>query len=232
MPGREGHLSTLQACRLGRRAPRSGSWLLRGVDLTISPGDRLAVVGPSGAGKTVLLRALTMLDPLEEGEILWQERPVHGEHVPEFRRQVIYLHQRPALFDGSVEENLQRPYAWKAHRNARYDRERVLGLLDALGRDGNFLSKAHHDLSGGEGQIVALVRALQLDPAVLLLDEATASLDRTTVRLAEALLERWHREGNGARALVWVTHDPDQTDRVAQRILHVQAGQIARDSAP
>ncbi|SIO45112.1 putative ABC transport system ATP-binding protein [Singulisphaera sp. GP187] len=218
----------LQAQGIGRRDPRSGTWLLRGVDLTIPLGDRMAVVGSSGAGKTVLLRALAMLDPLEEGAIVWQGKPVQGDRVPAFRKQVVYLHQRPALFDGSVEANLRQPYALKVHRDARahYDGERVAGLLTALGRDRSFLEKGHHDLSGGEGQVVALIRALQLDPAILLLDEATASLDRTTSRMAEALLERWHAEGAGGRALVWVTHDPDQASRVAERTVVIQAGQV------
>ncbi|AGA25169.1 ABC transporter ATP-binding protein [Singulisphaera acidiphila] len=222
---------TLQAQGIGRRDPGTGGWLLRGVDLTIQPGDRLAVVGSSGAGKTVLLRALAMLDPLDEGAILWQGDPVSGERVPAFRAQVLYLHQRPALFDGSVAANLRLPYALKTHRGARYDDERVLEFLDALGRDRLFLEKAHHDLSGGEGQIVALIRGLQLDPAVLLLDEATSSLDRATARMAEALLERWYAEGAGKRALVWVTHDPEQAHRVAARNLNIQAGQIAPEPA-
>lgn len=221
----------LQAQSIGRRDPRHHSWLLRGVDLTILRGDRLAVIGPSGAGKTVLLRALAMLDPLDEGAILWQGEPVQGDRVPNFRSQVIYLHQRPALFEGSVATNLQHPYAWKSHRDTRYNGERVLEFLNALGRDQRFLEKAHHDLSGGEGQIVALVRALQLDPAVLLLDESTASLDRATARMAEALLERWHAEGAGNRSLVWVTHDPDQADRVAHQTVTMQAGRITREPA-
>lgn len=222
-------METLEARGIGRRDPRRGGWLLHGVDLAIHLGDRLAVVGPSGAGKTVLLRALALLDPLDEGAILWQGRPVHGEHIPAFRIQVVYLHQRPALFDGSVEANLRQPYALKTHRDARYDRDRVLGLLDALGRDHRFLEKAHHDLSGGEGQVVALIRAVQLDPAVLLLDEATSSLDQATARAAETLLDQWRKAGDGARALVWVTHDPEQARRVAERRITLNAGRITAD---
>ncbi|WP_406697605.1 ATP-binding cassette domain-containing protein [Singulisphaera sp. Ch08] len=216
----------LQAVGIGRRDPKSEGWLLRGVDLTISLGDRLAVIGASGAGKSVLLRSLAVLDPLEEGTILWRGQPVHGDRVPAFRKQVIYLHQRPALFDGSVAANLHQPYTLKNHRDARYDDERVLGFLDALGRGRPFLDKAQQDLSGGEGQVVALIRALQLDPAVLLLDEATSSLDRATARMAEDLLERWHAEGAGGRAFVWVTHDPDQANRVAERAVVIEAGQL------
>lgn len=220
---------TLEARGIGRRIPRGGGWLLRNVNLTIQGGDRLAVVGPSGSGKTVLLRALAMLDPLAEGTLLWRGRSVHGEAVPGFRKQVVYLHQRPALFDGRVEANFRQPYTLKAHRDAHYDQGRVLELLEALGRDREFLDKAHHNLSGGEGQVVALIRAIQLDPAILLLDEATSSLDRETARAAEALLERWYAAGAGGRALVWVTHDPDQLIRVADRRVPIQAGRLESD---
>jgi putative ABC transport system ATP-binding protein len=221
---------TLEARGIGRRDPRDGGWLVRGVDLTVQAGDRLAVVGPSGSGKTVLLRALAMLDPLDEGAILWRGRSVHGDEVPGFRKQVAYLHQRPALFDGRVEANLRQPYALKSHRDGRYDEGRVLELLEALGRNRRFLDKPHHDLSGGEGQIVALIRTIQLDPAVLLLDEATSSLDRETARAAESLLEGWHAAGDGKRTLVWVTHDPDQLLRVTDRRVTMQAGQLETES--
>ena len=123
---------------------------------------------------------MAMLDPLDAGSIRWQGRAVAGEAVPGYRKQVIYLHQRPALLDGSVEDNLRHPFTLKAHRDRRFDRSGSIDLLARLGRDRSFLDKASRDLSGGEAQIVGLVRALQLDPAVLLLDEPTASLDPAT----------------------------------------------------
>jgi putative ABC transport system ATP-binding protein len=158
------------------------------------------VLGPSGAGKAVLLRALALLDLLDEGVILWGGQAIRCEAVPSFRSTVLYLHQRPTLFEGAVEANLRHPFSLKVHRNRRYDRDRIVNLLEQLGRDTSFLEKSHRDLSGGEAQIVALLRALQLDPTVLLLDEPTASLDRETASVIEDLLKRWHAEGGrGAR---------------------------------
>src|SRR4051812_4591778 len=118
---------TLEAQGIGRRDPKGGGWLLRDVHLTVQPGDRLVVAGPSGAGKTVLLRSLAALDPLDEGQIAWQGQPVRGEAVPPFRKQVVYLHQRPALFEGSVEANLRIPFTLKLYRESRYDVRRILG---------------------------------------------------------------------------------------------------------
>ena len=167
----------IEADGIGRRNPKADGWLIRDVSLSLNPGDRLGVLGPSGAGKTVLLRALAMLDPIDAGSIRWQGRTVAGEAVPAYRSQVIYLHQRPALLDGSVEENLRLPFTLEAHRDRRFDPDASSTGWGGCGRDRWFLAKPSRDLSGGEAQIVGLLRALQLDPAVLLLDEPTASMD-------------------------------------------------------
>lgn len=221
----------LEAEGLGRRAPGGGPWLLRGVSLALGPGDRLGVEGPTGAGKTVLLRALALLDPVDRGEVRFRGRPVAERGVPAFRGRVAYLHQSPALAEGTVEENLHLPFDLAVHRDgggagegARYDRGRAVDLLAALGRDEGFLAKERDDLSGGERQITALVRLLQLDPEVLLLDEPTASLDPDTTAWAEELLTGWVRAPE--RAWIWVSHDPEQGRRVADRRLRLAAGRI------
>jgi putative ABC transport system ATP-binding protein len=186
----------------------------------------LGIVGPSGAGKTVLMRAIALLDPLDAGSIRWQGRAVRGDAVPSYRKQVVYLHQRSALWDGSVEDNLRFPYSLKAHAGESFDRGRVEDLLNDLGRGPAFLAKSSRDLSGGEAQIVALVRALQLDPVVLLLDEPTASLDPETALAVEGLLDRWLTARADQRALVWIGHDATQTRRVTGRRLTLRSGQI------
>jgi putative ABC transport system ATP-binding protein len=216
----------VKACGLGRRRPGGADWLLRGVCFELRPGHRLAVLGPSGAGKTLLLRALALLDPLDEGVIQWRGEGIPAHAVPAYRREVAYVHQRPPLFEGSVESNLLRPFSLRVNRGRRFDRGRVLTFLDSLGRDPSFLDRLTRDLSGGEGQIVALVRALQLDPAVLLLDEPTASLDKGTARTIEGLVGRWLDEAPSQRALVWVTHDREQACRIAGRTLSMQGGKL------
>jgi putative ABC transport system ATP-binding protein len=211
---------------IGRRGPKSDQWLIRDVSFSVNLGQRLALLGPTGAGKTVLLRALALLDPLDAGSIAWQGRAVAGEATPAYRRQVIYLHQRPALLERTVEDNLRHPFSLRAHQERRFDRSRVLELFEGLGRGAAFLESSSRDLSGGEAQIVALVRALQLDPAVLLLDEPTASLDKVTAQAVEGVLDRWFAAGDGRRALVWVSHDLDQAHRVTSERLTIRSGRL------
>ena len=223
-------IALLEARHVGRRHPQREGWLLEDVSLKIGAGRRLAVVGPSGSGKTLLLRALGLLDPLDGGEIRWQGRPIRADQIPVFRRQAIYLHQRPAFAEETVEAALRRPFLLKAHRHRRFDRDRIVRWLGQLGREESFLDKLIRDLSGGEGQIAAFLRAIQLDPVLLLLDEPTAALDANTTRAVEELLEDWLSQSADARAVIWVSHDVEQAQRVADRILSMRAGRLVEES--
>lgn len=223
----------LRAMGISRRDRKSGAdnWLIRDVSVSVGCGERLGVLGPSGAGKTVLLRAIARLDPLDEGSVRWQGRVVQGDDVPEYRKRVVYLHQRPALLDGTVEDNLRYPFTLRAHRDRAFDATRAEELLARLGRDGGFLAKNSRDLSGGESQLVGLIRAVQLDPAVLLLDEPTASLDPATARAVEGWLDEWLAARPDERALVWVSHDADQVRRMTGRRVYLRAGRLESDES-
>ncbi len=170
-----------------------------------------------------------MLDPLDAGVVTWNGKPVRGEAVPAYRSRVIYVHQKPVLHDGSVDDNLRYPFTLKAHAARAFDREFALDILRVLKRDEAFLEKSARDLSGGEAQIVAFLRAVQLDPIVLLLDECTASLDPPTAQALEAAIDKWLSDRPGERAIVWVSHDRDQTLRMTTRCVSLEAGQVVPD---
>ena len=216
----------LQARNIARRHPDGHRWLLQDVSLEVPAAGRLSIAGPSGSGKTLLLRALAMLDRLEGGEVRWKGRPVGRDGIPQFRKAVLYLHQRPALWDETVEAALRAPFALAVHQRGQFDRGRIVRLLERLGRDESFLAKRSADLSGGELQIAALLRAVQLDPIILLLDEPTAAVDPQTAAAVEELLGDWVGNSSDGRALVWVTHDAEQARRVADTTLHMRNGTI------
>ncbi|NET38165.1 MAG: ATP-binding cassette domain-containing protein [Cyanothece sp. SIO1E1] len=206
----------LSATKIGRNF--QGSWIWQDISFELFAGDRLAIVGPSGAGKSLLLRALAGLDPIQSGQITFQAQPLCDLKMPQFRSQVIYLHQQPALLEGTVESNLQHIYKLATHRYRTYDRAQILGYLSILGRSAEFLERSTDQLSGGERQIVACLRSLQLSPQVLLLDEPTASLDTTATEQLETLIAQW-QQADIVRACIWTSHDPAQIGRVTARKL-------------
>ncbi len=216
----------LEAHRIGRRATATGSWLLRGVSLRIRAGQRIALAGLSGSGKTLLLRSLARLDPIDEGQILWRGRSISGGRVPEFRRRVIYLHQRATLIESRVEDDLRAAFQLRVNRGQPFCLETILQWLQWLGRDADLLQRRSGDLSGGEAQLVAIMRAVQLEPDLLLLDEPTAALDPQTAEAVERLVDIWFQQQPDHRAMVWVTHNPEQSRRVAGRRLTLQQGEL------
>lgn len=220
-PRADGHVGPVLeahglACALGGRD------LWGDLALALHAGESLAVTGPSGVGKTLLLRTLAGLRAADAGEIRFDGRGLADWWMPEYRARVVYLAQRPALPDGSVGEALAAPFALRVHRHQRFDAERASRYLAELGLGPEFLQQSTDDLSGGEAQVAALLRALLLEPRVLLLDEPTASLDPQRTQRVEALLRAW-LEGVAERACIWVSHDPAQIDRVSDRVLPVGA---------
>ncbi|MDY0165168.1 MAG: ATP-binding cassette domain-containing protein [Thermoguttaceae bacterium] len=216
----------IEARDLRRRNPDGAGWLLEGISVELCGRQRLALAGPTGAGKTLLLRALALLDPVDGGELFWRGRPVGGGSVPAFRSRAIYLHQRPALMGDSVEATLQWPFRLKVYSGVQYDEQRIVAWLEGLGRTGDLLRRPTAELSGGERQIVAMLRAIQFDPEVLLLDEPTAALDPSAAESVERLVTEWFEAAVRERAYCWVSHDPQQAARMADRTLRLAAGRI------
>ncbi len=214
----------LSAIELSRQTC-AGKILLDRVSLQIQPGERWAVRGSTGSGKTLFLRALALLDPAQSGDVLWEEKPIPDENVPAFRRKVVYLHQQPALIEGTVEDNLRLPFTFQSADGQSFDRSRVLGMLNQIGQPATFFERSISQLSGGERQIVALFRALELDPRVLLLDEPTTALDPHSTKQVETVIQSYLAEAPKERASVWVTHDAEQVSRVANWQLLLNNGQ-------
>ena len=208
------------------RESGEGSSLLIDVSVSVTSGDRVVVEGSAGSGKTLLLRALSLLDPISDGRILWRGREVTDTEVPLYRCRVAYLPQQPALIEGTVETNLRLPFALTNHASRSFDRSQALQLLETLGKEPGFMLRTTSALSGGERQIVALARQLQLRPSILLLDEPTASLDPETAARAERLIGSWIEDDEN-RAFVWVSHDIARTEALANRRIRMRQGRLA-----
>ncbi|OLS60186.1 ABC transporter ATP-binding protein [Pseudomonas putida] len=213
----------IQARQLSRTAATGAPTLLAATDFTLHSGDRVTIIGASGSGKSVFLRALALLDPPDSGEVIWQGAPVSAQQITRYRASVCYLAQRPAMVDGTVRDNLGLPFTLKAQRQRHFDAQVAGALLAQAGKPASFLDKSAADLSGGEAQIVALIRVLQLKPEVMLFDEPTAALDPQSAAAVERLVLEW---STAQRGFIWVTHDPEQARRMGNRHLSMEQGAL------
>ncbi|CAM3522646.1 ATP-binding cassette domain-containing protein [Paracidovorax anthurii] len=177
--------------------------------LDIGPGECVVVTGPSGSGKSVLLRLIADLDP-HEGEVLLDGRPRSSWTAPAWRRQVVYQAAEPAWWAPTAGEHMG-PVSGQV----------LLPLLAHLGLDGSLLAADITRLSTGERQRMALVRSLVRQPRVLLLDEPTASLDGASTLAVEQLIAR--RQRDDGLAVVWVTHSEAQAQRMSSQRLRIPA---------
>lgn len=196
-----------------------GATLLDEVDVRIRSVGLTAIVGPSGSGKSTLLRLCNRLEVPSSGRVRYRGDDVAGLDPLALRRRVGMVFQRPTLFPGTVGDNLDVAVPGISGADARTS----LGLA-AL--DATFLDRTADDLSGGEAQRVCLARTLATSPEVLLMDEPTSALDEENT----LVLERLGRELAVAGVpVLWVTHDPGQVERIADRLVVLAEGRVVPD---
>ena len=199
-----------------------GRAIVNGISVDVPAGDVLAVVGPSGSGKSSFLRLLNRLDDPTGGTVYLEGRDYRGIAPRELRRRVGMILQTAHLFPGTVADNVR---FGPLQRGEVVPGAEVAALLEQVGLPG-FASRSVENLSGGEAQRVALARALANSPTVLLADEPTSALDEDSKRGVEALVAEVVR----ARRLtcIVVTHDLAQAERMARRVMVIEGGRLVR----
>ncbi len=183
------------------------------VSLELADGECLALMGPSGVGKSLLLRGIADLDP-GQGEVTLDARRREAFTGPAWRREVMYVPAESGWWSERVGDHFP-------------DWDAAAPLLEALFLPAGVRDWSVQQLSTGERQRLALVRALGMAPRVLLLDEPTSGLDRVTAAVVERLVEERLRTGVSA---LWVTHDSDQARRIASRCLLLEKHGIVEKS--
>lgn len=200
--------------------------VLKGVDISISKGEMVSIVGSSGAGKSTLLHILGTLDKADSGSIWLNEQQVDllkGEKLSAFRnRHIGFVFQFHHLLpEFSAIENVCIP-GWIAGTNKKNVEKRAAELLDLLGLSDRMENKPNQ-LSGGEQQRVAVARALINQPDIIFADEPTGNLDSTNARELHSLFGQLRQQFQ--QTFLIVTHN-EELAALSDRVLHMKDGRI------
>jgi putative ABC transport system ATP-binding protein len=209
----------LRICALSKRFGERT--LFADVTFSVERGECLVITGQSGSGKSVLLKCINRLIEPTSGRI-----EVFGTDIMEcdpvvVRRHVCLVLQTPVLFGGTVADDLAYPFNFRANRDL--PRPDFGALLESVGLPRSYIDRDGQVLSGGEAQRVAIARALGLNPEILLLDEPTSALDRAAAEVVEETIRRLNRNG---QTILLATHDLQQAEAMAGRILRIRGGRI------
>lgn len=194
--------------------------------LNIHTGETLCLVGPTGAGKSTLLQLLSGLVTPTSGNMSFQGRPFEPGRIPlADLRRIATAHQSPQLLSDTVRTNIE--FGLRV-RGVYSVRDRTDQVLEGLGLR-SIAEQDSRTLSGGQRQLVAIGRALVIEPEVLLLDEPTSHLDPANVARVESLIHEQKRRTG--MTVVWVTHNLFQARRMATRVGLVLSGQVVEVAA-
>ncbi|KAK4564631.1 hypothetical protein RGQ29_006632 [Quercus rubra] len=210
-----------------RKESDGGDPILNGINVEIPKGVIVGIIGPSGSGKSTMLRALNRLWEPPLGTVFLDGRDICDLDVLTLRRKVGMLFQLPALFEGTVADNIR--YGPQL-RGQKLSDEEVYSLLKLADLDSSFYSKTGGELSVGQAQRVALARTLANKPEVLLLDEPTSALDPiSTENIEDVLVNLKKKQG---MTIIMVSHSIKQIQRIADIVCLLVKGEIVEVLRP
>lgn len=189
--------------------------------LSIKKHHVTCIVGESGSGKTTLLKLLNKLISHDSGEIYFENQPLSSLNSVELRRTIVMLPQTPAIYSGSIKDNLL--IGLKFSEKPLASDDDLIDLLKLV----NLNKKLDEDaekLSGGEKQRVALGRVILLQPEVLLLDEPSSALDENTEQIIISALVNYTKKNN--KTLIMVTHSKKVANQFSDDIIEIQNGRV------
>lgn len=210
-----------------RRKTEEGTNLLSGVSVDIWKGTVVGVIGPSGSGKSTFLRALNRLWEPPADSVFLDYNDITHLDVLTLRRRVGMLFQTPALFQGSVGDNIRYGPALRGEKLSDEEVAKYLGWADL---DSSLASRAASGLSVGQAQRVALARTLANEPEVLLLDEPTSALDPISTEHIEESIRKLRR--SKGMTIIIVSHSVKQIQRIADVVFLLVEGQIVETLKP
>jgi glutamate transport system ATP-binding protein len=205
--------------------------VLRDIDLAVDRGEVVVVIGPSGSGKSTLCRVINRLEPIDEGEIRLDGRPLpaEGRELARLRAEVGMVFQALNLFaHKTVLENVTLGPTKVRGQKAAEARARAEQLLDRVGV-GNQAGKYPAQLSGGQQQRVAIARALAMEPKVMLFDEPTSALDPEMIK---EVLDVMVDLAEGGMTMIVVTHEMGFARTAANRVIFMDEGRVVEEAEP
>lgn len=194
--------------------------ILKDISFDVEKGECISIVGQSGSGKSTLLKICADLLPISSGNVCFKGKSYESYNPTELRKAVSYCVQIPYLFGNTVYDNLEFPFKI---RKEKVDKNRLSFLLNKFNLDESYLLKYINSLSGGEKQRIAIIRNLIYTPNVLLLDEATASLDKENTSIVESYIKELNESGV---TVLWITHSEEQSKSFFHKRILMSNGKI------
>jgi len=203
---------------------RNETQILNSVDLNIMKGECVVLTGPSGGGKTSILKTLAGALSPDSGVVTVDGVELSAASAPSIRSKIAFIGQEPVMGAEIVRDALLMPFEFDVHKGACPNDDYIGELLASVGLDREILNKKSSDISGGQKQRIAIIRALLLSKSIILADEFTSALDPGCKQQVIDLLL------NGDNTILSVSHDRDWMSQCG-RIIKVDGGKIAGEDS-